>query len=622
MIHIFKFTMTLLIILSFSSQNLNALTRSQLQYPFYNNVEEECSVNTTEGDIIALKRLYILGDSITLAAKNNISNDMEAAGLSVVKINADGGRAIYSDTYPPGTSAMDEIKTDGNLSNDPNGVNIISSADAAVIALGTNSGNEDLTVAIPELVNEIRKAKPNIPIFWVNLFYNVNTSVTRDQRNAIITEQASMLPDMKVIDTVSAGIELEDDQTHPTTTGNSQFSKVMVDNIKNNLSFIPGNDRSENGNSSHILTYPGITDEVAAAQAIDDYLSSNFPASPLIGLGKYFISGAKKSNVNPFLALGHVTVENGAGTASGGWHKTTPPSYNAFGREANPKTQPYVTYVTSSGKVRTPYRWPSWEASLDGTSTDSDDWFMAIRRNYLNESGPYYSTTFEKYMSHYAPNSDGNDENSYISKLKKVIDDVTSGLSITGGGINSCGGTSIPSTGDASKYISDCGANEGNAAIACTAINQLMGLPYNNTVFVDPSNPSPSFLDCSGFTKMAVYRTFGVNLGGICSTGHLTDPNFERIDVRDIKPGDMVGKGTDCNNSGGGGHIAIVVSYNKDTKELVTVEASSKNYPSGIRGGADGSYPVSLAVDGLGGSYIWAVRYVGQKILQEEAMLP
>ncbi len=190
-----------------------------------------------------------------------------------------------------------------------------------------------------------------------------------------------------------------------------------------------------------------------------------------------------------------------------------------------------------------------------------------------------------------------------------------SGVYSSSGGGGSC--SSQPATGDAARYIQDCGANNGNAAIACTAINELTGIRYPNTdagEFSDrPENPNPQILDCSGLGNMAIYRTFGHN-PGTCSFEYTTSDDFQTINVHDIQPGDFVGKGTLCgtNSAGVSGHVAIVVSYDATTRELVTVETGSTRYLSGVRDGSPGSYRVGLQADG-NGSYTWAVRYVGPK---------
>ncbi len=399
--------------------------------PLYDPESGGCAVATVPG--LNSNSVYVLGDSITNSARTNVSTELIGAGYAVTAINADPGRAISVDTAgsnPPGLQAVLDDE------------NHISNSSVIVIALGTNSGTEDLNVQIPALLANIRGINPNARIYWVNLFYTSDTA-GRDARNEIITSLATS-SGYSVIDTTGANIELGSDAIHPTNTGNNTFATVIANALRPSASETPGaaGDVPEDGIPSHVLTYPGIVDEAAAAQAINTYISSRWSSSPFVGLGEAFIRGAKRSNVNPFLAVGHLQRENGFATAASGWHATTPPSYNAFGRSAS-QSQPHTTYTTSSGRVRLVYQWPSWEASLDGEPTGSDDWFMAIRRNYLNAGSPYESHDFTTYISHYAPGSDGNDEQAYINGLYATIDAVTQGLVITGSGLSTTPGGCI-----------------------------------------------------------------------------------------------------------------------------------------------------------------------------------
>jgi len=172
--------------------------------------------------------------------------------------------------------------------------------------------------------------------------------------------------------------------------------------------------------------------------------------------------------------------------------------------------------------------------------------------------------------------------------------------------------TPIPprsNTGTSAQYIPDCSVNSGNAAIACTAIDQLLGIPYSRPKRAAPTTLDPvPFLDCSAFTGMAVYRTFGTNLNGLASVGYRKNPNFQNItDMRSILPGDLIGKGTVATGAGGTGHIGIVVSYDPTSGSLVTAETDGSANPSRI------ITTKRLAVDSRNGTYTWAVRYIGPK---------
>jgi N-acetylmuramoyl-L-alanine amidase len=106
------------------------------------------------------------------------------------------------------------------------------------------------------------------------------------------------------------------------------------------------------------------------------------------------------------------------------------------------------------------------------------------------------------------------------------------------------------------------------------------------------------YLDCSGLSRVATYRAFGVD-PGVCSGGFLTSPYFHQIPLSTIQPGDMVILGTACGLHGEG-HIAVVMSYSPVTDLLVTIEAYSRQHPSGY---------VSRQL--ARSRFEFAVRYVG-----------
>lgn len=164
------------------------------------------------------------------------------------------------------------------------------------------------------------------------------------------------------------------------------------------------------------LTFIANLDEQKAAMAIDKYIQSKFPKSPFVGLGKDFVAGAKKSNINPFLAVAHAEVESGFATSKSGW-STIPGSYNAFGQTAS-SSQPHVT---SSGG-RKVYKWSSWSASLN--SSTEEDWFAGNRRRMNDPTHPLYGkTTIRDYIYTYAPPSE-NDSDGYVANTVSIINKV------------------------------------------------------------------------------------------------------------------------------------------------------------------------------------------------------
>jgi hypothetical protein len=188
-----------------------------------------CSVPTSptsSGKTLASgSSVYILGDSITNQSRNELESAITANGYTISKIEADGGRAISYDSGGGDPTALEAVVTDAR---------ILSSSSAAVVALGTNSGNEDLNIQIPALLTEMRNSGFTGPVYWVNLFYTSGSGP--EVRNAIIANQAQ-INNYTVIDTVSAGIQLNSDGVHPEGTGSATFALT----IANGLSSLPIN---------------------------------------------------------------------------------------------------------------------------------------------------------------------------------------------------------------------------------------------------------------------------------------------------------------------------------------------------------------------------------------------
>jgi len=437
---------------------------------FYDTSGEACGVPGSNQLTSTGTNVFILGDSITNQSRTDLAAAAQAAGYTITGIDADPGRAISSDTAPPGNSALDavaayKVPNPGNADT-----NALKDADSVIVALGTNSGTEDLNAQIPALTLALREVKPGIQIFWVNLFYTAAGGPA--SRNLSITDNsAAEKSDYKIIDTLNAGIQLGTDGIHPTPAGNATFAQTIFSGLK---AFSTVGSTIEGG--TRTLTYPNFQNEEAAAKAIDDYILANYPASPFNGLGKHFISGGKRSNVNPFLAAGHLQMENGFATANGGWHSLTPPTYNAFGATGSAPTVDY--FSKKSGITYKVIVWPSWKASLDSTLENSrEDWFEAIRRKYLNPGSTYESHTFEEYLSHYAPGSAGNDEGVYLGTLYAVIDKLSAGIGITNGPAQGCGDKPTAGTGTYSFPLAPQTKSVGGIRVGQTTATHHDGTP-------------------------------------------------------------------------------------------------------------------------------------------------
>lgn len=173
---------------------------------------------------------------------------------------------------------------------------------------------------------------------------------------------------------------------------------VFALNNSDSFDTATGGDAGVRDNSCTGLLYPNITNEASYAAAIDDFITDS---SPLNGLGKYFVSGGKKTGINPALIAAQAKKESSFGTAG----IATKGTNNAFGRTAT-QSQPGI--VIGSRKW---YYWSSWAASLDSNEDDEPTY---IKRTYIDKRG---ITNLKDYVYTYAPPTE-NDSNAYMEQLQ------------------------------------------------------------------------------------------------------------------------------------------------------------------------------------------------------------
>jgi hypothetical protein len=212
-------------LLPFTQFDLNQINRSQnYRDPETQGICVPTSPITSQASSLEQgSSIYILGDSITLAASSKITTTLEAEphGFFVSSINADGGRAIISDTYPGEVNGPAPTGLEAVLNDSP----IIASSDSIVVALGTNSGSEDLSVQVPAQIKAIRDTGFSKSIYWVDLF----SGDSIETRNGAITTASEGV--FTIIKASAAGIELKDDRTHPTAAGEQQFADVILQGL-------------------------------------------------------------------------------------------------------------------------------------------------------------------------------------------------------------------------------------------------------------------------------------------------------------------------------------------------------------------------------------------------------
>ncbi len=615
-------------------------------------------------------KVFYLGDSLThgMANLGDLLGKTKTAGFDVdiaptfYKTKTPIGAYAVSGVYGKSINATSGI-TIGNttrLAVDYTSADI-TAAGAIVIALGTNAKAEaktdiaadkgisvstisDADVAtaqateIPLLIAKIKALNPNAPIYWLNTYISNVAYGNYLTINKTIADNAP--GNYTVIDLADA----IDNGTAPKPDGGEPGGSVhyapatygvraqwVVDQLKA-LAAAGGGTTAPSGGAGYdptSLLFPAFPDEAALASKIQDYIQTKTPKSPWLNVpnvGTWIVSESKNRGINPLILMGLGKQEN---------------FYGTIGDNAITNNN-YFGITSGNGYVH-------FDTPLAGLTAMLD----ALKRNIIDKSNSSYKnvTSLYEYVSvhqtggiHY-PGDGMNifdprmkvyvswdtqyNPRNYWQTVAGALTDLT-GIPVSPEipakgsapvlGTASCPGavtsdpatasatTPTPAKGNAATYIPDCSVNGGNAAIACTAINQLSGVNYSIPDRAAPTDPSPKFLDCSSLVAMAIYRSFGVNLGSICSVGFLSDKvHFQELtDFSTLLPGDMVGHGTIC---GTAGHVALVAKYDATSDSLSVMEAASPSKPSGIRSGKLSNM-----------NFTWAVRYVGQKSLQPGAL--
>ena len=264
---------------------------------------------------------------------------------------------------------------------------------------------------------------------------------------------------------------------------------------------------------SYPLRVPYISNGANLATAIDAYIVSKNPNSPLKGFGKYFVQGGMRAGINPLLAVGHAQKETGFGKDGSGIARGT---HNSFGRSASNK-QPGV--VTS----RRWYQWPSFQASLyaptfpaSGDIGQPDDIFQYIARKYANNLDYGLTSYFEGDKANgrfgYGPSTDGNDVPGYVAFLNKVGNEIAAqsggaiDLTRKGTATTSNGGVETPVQGSTPKGAV-VAIDPGHGGVVPVYIDPVTGLgdqEYTNNPetadMQDVANLTKTELESAGYT--------------------------------------------------------------------------------------------------------------------------
>ncbi|HRV76350.1 MAG TPA: CHAP domain-containing protein, partial [Candidatus Saccharimonadales bacterium] len=293
--------------------------------------------------------------------------------------------------------------------------------------------------------------------------------------------------------------------------------------------------------------------------------------SPFSGLGSSFIEGGKASNINPFLAIAHLSVENNFAMNNDNpkaWH-LIPGSNNAFGRTATSQ-QPHV--LSSGGRLV--YAWSSWQDSLSG----EDSWFVYTRRKIDNGSWP---GNLRDYIYAYAPPVENNTEQ-YFSDVKNMINKLA----------GYAGDENIESYADYSSSggLGDCNSSGSGGTVVQIAEAEVGRKEEGSSncgdeieKYFSETNQSCGIPWCAVFVNW-VFKEAGQPIGGGAlakGVGQWFEDNkffFSWKEQFRPQPGDIFVKGRGSSGAqldGGIGHIGIVVAVNG--YQISTVEGNSSN---------------------------------------------
>jgi lysophospholipase L1-like esterase len=165
---------------------------------------------------ITVKRLAMVGDSITEAAKPALEKAFDEIGLEDVDINAQGGRRmVISGSNSSGLDGIQEVLADG------------ATPDLWVIALGTNDVANYRHDQYAGVIQEVLAALPaDAHVVWVDCYLRRYKADAQDF-DAVLREVLAARGNAKVVDWYS--IAGEDgvlvDGVHPSGFGKDEFSR-------------------------------------------------------------------------------------------------------------------------------------------------------------------------------------------------------------------------------------------------------------------------------------------------------------------------------------------------------------------------------------------------------------
>jgi lysophospholipase L1-like esterase len=171
---------------------------------------------------ITVKRLAMVGDSITVAAKPALQEAFTGIGLQDVDINAESGRRmVESSSISSGLEGIQQVLADGTV------------PDLWVIALGTNDVANYPRDQYAGVIQQVLGALPSdAHVVWVDCYLRRYRQDAQDF-DAVLREVLAARGNAKVVDWYS--IAGEDgvlvDGVHPSGFGKDEFSRRIAQTV-------------------------------------------------------------------------------------------------------------------------------------------------------------------------------------------------------------------------------------------------------------------------------------------------------------------------------------------------------------------------------------------------------
>ena len=343
---------------------------------FYNPEDDPCETQTTtrrsDGSDV-----NIIGDSITALSQNEILEKLPNANIDALS-----GTWFSEYNQEFGASGLERLSTIGHR-------------DVLVFAMGSNGGvtSEDIDKLVQEAGNDTE-------IILMTIYYRGLEDGYVKTTNEVIKQSPYRYSNITILDWYSAVKNenekyIASDNVHPTDEGKVLFADLIQESV---------NSVTRMEISSVTLSSPDDGSAYSRLKAaVKDY-------------GETAMAMQIEWGTPWEVVMAQMQIESGVGTAG---HAVEGATNNWLGITGSGDAG---YYVSSGGRHWAKYS--SVEKSIEAWAGTS-----VLRNGYYDDAFPYLSidnwdlrSFLVKMISHYAPSSDGNNEEAYVNNILSLID--------------------------------------------------------------------------------------------------------------------------------------------------------------------------------------------------------